>query len=114
LIAILPAGGYYPFETRFLMGKTSENSDGQQTGASVVSDYVGRLGNEQRMLVVLKSQLYGGSWEPMLDDLQNRLQGKPYIFKLATRIKDDVERIVEMQDFEKRHSVDLAEFVKLT
>ena len=96
------------------MGKTPENSDGQQAGVPAVSDYVERLGNEHRMLVVLKSQLYGGKWEPMLDDLQNRLRGKPYIFKLATRIKDDVERIEEMQDFEKQHSVDLAEFVKLT
>jgi len=65
------------------------------------------------MLVILKSQLYGGQWEPMLEDLQNRLDGKPYIFKLANRIKDDVERIQSMQAFEKEHGIDLADFVKL-
>ena len=49
-----------------------------------VADYIDRLSKECRMLVILKSQLYDGSWEPMLGDLKNRLGGKPYIFKLAT------------------------------
>jgi hypothetical protein len=80
---------------------------------SAVSTYVKGLDEEHRMLVVLKSQLYGGSWEPMVDDLENRLSGKPYIFKLANRIKDDVDRINEMRDFEKAHGVDLAEYVEL-
>ncbi|MFC1633717.1 hypothetical protein ACFL5Z_02655 [Planctomycetota bacterium] len=79
----------------------------------VVEEYVAGLSNEHRMLVVLKAQLYDGTWEPMLDDLQNRLAGKPYIFKLANRIKDDIERIEQMQKFEKEHNVDLADWVEL-
>ena len=79
-----------------------------------VADYVKTLGNEYRMLVVLKAQLYGGRWEPMLDDLKNRLAGKPYIFKLTNRINDDVERINEMREFEKTHDVDLADHVELS
>ena len=78
-----------------------------------VTDYVNSLGDEQRMLVALKSQLYGGSWEPMLDDLENRLAGKPYIFKLATRIQDDIERIKQMQKFEVEHDIDLTDHVEL-
>jgi hypothetical protein len=65
------------------------------------------------MLILLKSQLYGGRWEPMLEDLQNRLEGKPYIFKLANRIKDDVERIRRMMEFEEEYQVDLSDYVKL-
>jgi len=80
---------------------------------SEVDAFVRSLNDQYRMLVVLKSQLYGGRWEPMLEDLQNRLEGKPYIFKLANRIKDDVERIHQMQAFEKEHQIDLADFVKL-
>jgi len=79
-----------------------------------VSDFVNGLSEEQRMLVILKRQLYGGEWEPMLDDLQNRLAGKPYIFKLANRIKDDIERIEQMRRFEAEHNVDLADYVDLT
>jgi len=78
-----------------------------------VDAFIRGLSDQYRMLVILKSQLYGGRWEPMLEDLQNRLEGKPYIFKLANRIKDDVERIQEMQAFEESHQVDLADYVKL-
>jgi hypothetical protein len=76
-----------------------------------VEDYVRQLSEEHKMLVALKTQLYGGSWEPMLDDLRNRLAGKPYIFKLVHRIQDDIERIEEMQKFEAEHKIDLAEYV---
>ncbi len=77
-----------------------------------VIDFVNRLSQEQRMLIVLKAQLYGGNWEPMLNDLRNRLTGKPYIFKLANRIQDDIERIEQMAKFEAKHNIDLAEFVE--
>jgi hypothetical protein len=97
------------------MDEPGENSEkGLETSVSkVVSDFVAGLSDEHRMLVILKAQLYGGTWEPMLDDLQNRLAGEPYIFKLANRIKDDVERIRRMQEFEEEHNVDLTEYVEL-
>ncbi len=97
------------------MDEPSENSDkGLETSVSkIVSDFVAGLSDEHRMLVVLKAQLYDGTWEPMLDDLENRLAGKPYIFKLVNRIKDDIERIHEMQKFEKENNVDLADYVEL-
>ncbi len=90
-----------------------ENSTDERVDKAV-TDYVSGLGDEQRMLVALKAQLYGGSWEPMLDDLRNRLSGKPYIFKLATRIQDDIERIEQMQQFEAEHDIDLADYVELS
>ena len=65
------------------------------------------------MLVILKAQLYGNRWEPMLQDLQNRLEGKPYIFKLANRINDDIGRIERMRNFEKQYEINLADFVHL-
>jgi hypothetical protein len=77
------------------------------------SDYVKSLGDEFRMLVILKRQLYGGSWEAMLDDLKNRLAGKPYIFKLAHRIQDDIERIEQMKKFERDKKIDLADYVEM-
>ena len=96
------------------MAEPDKNSDkGSKTAVSkVVSDFVNSLGDEQRMLVVLKAQLYGGTWEPMLDDLRNRLVGKPYIFKLANRIQEDIERIEQMQEFEAEHNIDLADYAE--
>ncbi len=97
------------------MAEQVENTDkGSETAVSkVVSDFINGLSDEHRMLVVLKAHLYDDMWEPMLDDLQNRLAGKPYIFKLANRIKDDIERIGQMQKFEAEHNVDLADYVDL-
>jgi hypothetical protein len=93
--------------------RTSNNgADGQ--GDPAVADYVHGLSQEHAMLIALKSHLYGGSWEPMLDDLRNRLAGKPYIFKLVHRIEDDIERIEEMRMFEVEHGVDLADYVDLS
>jgi hypothetical protein len=97
------------------MAESTGNSDkgGKTAVSKAVSDFVKGLSEEHRMLIALKSQLYGGTWEPMLDDLRNRLAGKPYIFKLANRIKDDIEHIEEMQEFETEHNVDLADYVEL-
>jgi hypothetical protein len=89
------------------------DSSGDTTTEEAVRSYVHSLSNEHRMLVVLKAKLYDGSWQPMLDDLRNRLAGKPYIFKLVNRIKDDIERIEQMQKFEAEHGIDLANYVDL-
>ncbi len=98
------------------MAKVSENRGNQEdlSVEAAVNDFVRGLGNEHRMLVVLKAQLYGGRWDSMLDDLKNRLAGKPYIFKLNNRIKDDVDRIEELQAFEAEHKVDLADYVNMS
>ena len=94
-----------------LTGKKGEDKAAVE---KAVAEFVQILGEESRMLVVLKAQLYDGTWEPMLDDLRNRLDGKPYIFKLANRIQDDIERIERMQQFEAEYGVDLADHVKLS
>lgn len=77
-----------------------------------VRQFVEQMGNEQRMLVVLKRELYEGSWDEMVADLKARLEGRPYIFKLANRIVDDLERIEALRQFERLHGVDLSEFIK--
>ena len=87
------------------------NQNGEN--AKAVDEFVSKLSAESKMLIVLKSQLYDGRWEHMVDDLKNRLTGKPYIFKLANRINDDVQRIEEIQTFENEYDVDLAEYVEL-
>jgi hypothetical protein len=96
-------------------GSTSSSSrgGGKTVVSRAVSDFVKGLSEEHRMLIVLKAQLYDGTWEPMLDDLRNRLAGKPYIFKLANRIQDDIERIEQMQEFEAEHKIDLADYIDL-
>ena len=81
--------------------------------AQQVQRVVDLLRSEERMLVVLKRELYEGSWDEMAADLQARLAGKPYIFKLAHRIEDDLERIDRLRAIEQRYGVDLSDYVLL-
>jgi len=78
-----------------------------------VQRFVDGLTGKERMLVVLKHELYRGSWQAMVDDLQARLAGGPYVFKLANRIEDDLERIERLSGFETRAGVDLSDFITL-
>ena len=71
------------------------------------------LAPEERMLLVLKRELYEGSWTTMLSDLHARLEGRPYVFKLANRIRDDIQRIERLRAFERDQKVDLADYVNL-
>lgn len=79
---------------------------------ALAQEFVSRLSKEERMLILLQSELYDNSWLAMVNDLRNRLDGKPYIFKLASRIQDDIARIEKLQSFEREHNVKLSEFVK--
>ena len=78
-----------------------------------VQRFVDSMTSEEQMLVVLRRELYEGSWDEMVADLQARLEGRPYIFKLAHRIADDLERIGHLRQFEADASVDLSDYVNL-
>lgn len=88
-------------------------SQGNGSDEQVIAAYVKTLSDEHKMLIALKAQLYDGSWNPMIDDLKNRLDGKPYIFKLVNRINEDVGRITEMMAFENENGFDLAKHIDL-
>jgi hypothetical protein len=60
-----------------------------------------------RTFLAVRDELYGGSWDDVERDLRARLAGKPYIFKLATKIEEDLERIARLRRFEAEHGVDL-------
>jgi hypothetical protein len=78
-----------------------------------VQRFVDALTTEERMLVVLKAELYEGSWDEMVADLQARLSGRPYIFKLAHRITEDLDRIRRLRQVEESRGVDLSEYVRM-
>ena len=76
-----------------------------------VRRFVESMTNEERMLVVLRHELYEGSWDEMDKDLRARLEGRPYIFKLAHRIADDLERIQRLRAFERSCGINLTDYV---
>ena len=91
-------------------------SDGAQPALKAgteerVRQFVAALSEEEIMLLRLRDELYDGRWDAMLADLNDRLQGKPYVFKLAHRIQDDIERIERLNRFERQYNVDLAKYI---
>ncbi len=69
--------------------------------------FMDRLTPEQKLLLVLKRELYDGNWDQMVADLKNRMNGRPYVLRLSNRIEDDLERIEQMSQMEKHYEVDL-------
>ena len=90
------------------------DSERQEISArhDTVRRFVEQLSAEEKMLLILKVELYERDWQSMLEDLRNRLAGRPHIFKLADRITEDIDRIEKLQRFEHDHQVDLCDYVK--
>ncbi len=74
--------------------------------------YFRSLSPEEEQLIVLRDFLYEGDWEEMLRDLRDRRSGKPFIFKLTTRIDEDIQRIERLREYERTHRVDLGSYVQ--
>lgn len=68
------------------------------------------------MLVVLRDELYGGSWQMMREDLEARLKNRPHVFRLALRkaerIALDLGRIRRLQQLEAKHGINLADAIR--
>ena len=76
-----------------------------------VREFAAGLTPEEKMLVTLRDELYGGQWDEMQTDLEERLAGRPYVFKLASRIEDDLARIRKMRAVEDEHDLNLRDYM---
>ncbi len=109
-----PLGERGPFER--LQRSPEESQQGSSTHVNDRSnesarEYVASLGAEELTLLILRDELYDGSWEEMRSDLVGRRDGKPFIFQLATRIDEDLERIARLAAFEEEHNLDLGDYL---
>ena len=74
--------------------------------------YYRSLDPEEEQLIILRDFLYEGDGEEMLQDLRARQSGKPFIFKLTTRIDEDIRRIERIRQYERQHGVNLGQYVR--
>jgi hypothetical protein len=74
--------------------------------------YFRTLSPEEEQLLILRDFLYEGDWEEMLRDLKDRRIGRPFIFKLNTRIEEDIQRIQKLRSYEQAHEIDLGRYVR--
>jgi len=76
------------------------------------TEFARSLDEPSRLLLAVRDKLYGGDWGLMEADLEDRLHDRPYIFRLASRIQDDLARLRAMREFEASQHVDLGEYVQ--
>lgn len=66
-----------------------------------------KLTEDQRLMVILRDELYGGSWEEMEKDLRDRLNGRPVIEKLVEKIRRDLDYIEDLRLMKKNDGINL-------
>jgi len=71
------------------------------------------LSEQEKVLILCNEELYGGRWDLLTCDLVERLEGRPYIFKLGERIRDDIERVRKLRAIEEKWGIRLGDFVKI-
>lgn len=74
-------------------------------------EFYARLSREETQLLLLRNELYGGSWDEMERDLRRRRERKPYVFRLMHRIEEDLARIARVRAYEETHRTDLGVFL---
>ena len=72
--------------------------------------FINQLADEERMLIRLQKALYEGSWDAILTDLFNRLEGRPYVFNLPNKVRDDITRIKKLRSYEEQYDMELSDF----
>lgn len=65
------------------------------------------LTEDQRLMVIIRDELYDGSWQEMEKDLRDRLNGRPVIEKLVNKIERDLAYIEELRSIEKEDGINL-------
>jgi len=71
--------------------------------------FIAQLTDEEHMLIRLQKELYECSWDAILTDLFNRLKGRPYVFKLANKIHEDITRIKKLKSYEEQYDIKLSD-----
>lgn len=77
-----------------------------------INKFVEELTRDEKMLVILRDELYDGKWDLMIQDLKDRLNQGPYIFKLAGTIENDLKIIKKLQAFEKKNKTDIGKILR--
>ncbi len=81
--------------------------------AKLANQFLTSLEQPERMLVILRDELYEKSWDLMINDLKARLNGEPFIFKLADKIDKDLQSVEKIRTFENQNDINLGDFVNL-
>lgn len=93
--------------------------DPQVPGVLFSSPRAYALSEDEQMLLLVRDELYEGNWDDFVQDLQDRLSGRPHLFDIqpaSARLQDTIRqhlRMIErLRELERRERIDLAAYVK--
>ncbi|MCR4317601.1 MAG: hypothetical protein NUW37_14775 [Planctomycetes bacterium] len=92
--------------------KSRSKSRSKEPADEKVAKYIASLGQDDKTVVRLKKTLYNDDWDAMETDLRRRFERRPYIFKLAANISDDLERIKRFRKYEDEHDCSLSKHIE--
>jgi hypothetical protein len=75
-------------------------------------DFLQGLSKQERTLLIIREELYEGSWTEMTSDLGARLDKGPHVFELSETIEADIARIHKLIEYELQHDIDLGEYLE--
>ncbi|MDE0961043.1 MAG: hypothetical protein OSB09_09705 [Planctomycetota bacterium] len=75
-------------------------------------DFLQRLSKQEKTLLIIREELYEGSWTEMTTDLEARLEKGPHVFELSETIEADIARIHKLTEYELQHDIDLGEYLE--
>ena len=81
---------------------------------TLAKEFISSLDQSVKVLIILRDELYEGSWDLMIKDLQSRLKGEPFIYKLANQIDADMQSITKIRAFEEKNSLNMGKFINLS
>lgn len=90
----------------------SQNRVGVSEMTAEHEDFVSRLPDKDKTLLILRDQLYEGSWQEMVMDLDGRLNNGFQVFELTELIEADLARIEVLADYENKHDINLGDFLE--
>jgi len=88
---------------------TAEGAPGSHEAEAAARDFMRDLAHEDLVLLDVRDELYGGDWGELEADLRARHAGKPHIFRLMTKIEEDLTRLETLRSYEAARQVDLGE-----
>ncbi|MHC5056479.1 MAG: hypothetical protein ACYTKD_17420 [Planctomycetota bacterium] len=84
----------------------------KKTAPQGVEEFARGLAETERIALIVRDELFGGSWDNMQRDLEARAAGRPFVFRLASRIDEDLKAVAKLSAFERRRKVNLAEYLR--
>ena len=93
-------------------GAAPRKRGAKEKASQSVEEFARGLAETERIALIVRDELFGGSWENMQRDLEARAAGRPFVFRLASRIEEDLKAVAKLSAFERRRKVNLAEYLR--